>query len=189
MPVSLPLLAMPAWSGMVPGGRGDQRRAAEANVSEKTGRRGCRVFYRQGAEAQGEGAGKWLGEGHSPACSKDAPGGALGLRLCVSAGSVLLLQWCQAQSQVRPAVSDVFGVWQAEVRRGSPARAEELSVLSRVFLLVTACPQEGKWVHDPSCHPCPQSSGHCRCLSPQRVFLQTRWSPSGNQWVGGWWEG
>ena len=72
----------------------------------------------------------------------------------MSAGSVLLLQWCQAQSQVRPAVSDVFGVWQAEVRPGSPARAEELSVLSRVVLLVTACPQAGKWVCDPSCHPC-----------------------------------
>lgn len=53
----------------------------------------------------------------------------------MSAGSVLLLQWRQAQSQVRPAVSDVFGVRQAEVRRGSAARAEELSVLSRVFLL------------------------------------------------------
>lgn len=52
------------------------------------------------------------------ACS---PGGGRGLRPRVSAGAVPRMQPGQAQSQARPAVSDVLGVRQAEVRRGSPA--------------------------------------------------------------------
>lgn len=57
----LPRLAMPAWSGMVPGGSWDQEEQQRRMSQKKQGRRGCRVFYRQGAEAQGEGVGSGLG--------------------------------------------------------------------------------------------------------------------------------
>lgn len=136
----------------------------------------------------GSGLGKvtvWTGAG-----SQDAlcllPGGGWGLRLRVSAGSVLLLQWRQAQSQVRPAVSDVLGVRQAEVRRGSPARAEGLSVLSRVFLLSPPALGKAGGCAIRLSTFCPLSSGHCRCLAPRECFSRpdgARWAICG--WVGG----
>lgn len=61
----------------------------------------------------------------------------------MSAGEVPLLQRSQAQSQAVPPVSDVLGVWQAEVRAGLPSTEVKGSHLP-AFLLFIVCPSGGQ---------------------------------------------
>lgn len=60
----------------------------------------------------------------------------------MSAGEVPILQRSQAQSQAVPQVSDVLGVWQAEVGAGLPSPEVKDSHLP-ASLLFSVCPSGG----------------------------------------------